>query len=465
MLLGALLLLAVTLCCDFSFLYSAQPIPGEENLRLGQHLRATGILSINDQPACFRPPGFPVFAAVVLWARDHLSPSLSDERAVILTHGILLSLGTVLVFLFAVRRHSAIGAVAFGCVFAFHPALLIIATCVSYPMLNIVLVIAATLALTLALRATHQQAIWALLAGVLWGVTTLVRPLSLILPPFVLLLAHWEYGRSCWPRTLRFSGVFTLGMILAIAPVTWRNYRVSGRLIAINAQAGFSFWGASLEETKSATDYPTWVQLWNEQGVAIFRRVTGLPEYSLDAFYANALPLNDAFAAEARKNIMAHPGTYLRNVSRSFVRYNFDTPRWWFHRYRTITPRQDSSPRSLVDFSVIFSVALAALALLGIVRGIFRGETLARTLLVIYVMFCLGTCIGFPAERYNFVRLPLIILALPLLIPGDNRIMLRWPWSSGSSRPKPFPSLSMESGTLFALILAACAATASLLVL
>ena len=411
------------------------------------------------------PPGFPFFVAATLWTRDHLAISLSDERAVVLTHGLLISLSALLIFWSAARRHSTIGAVAFGCVFAFHPAILIIAANVSYPMLSIALMIAAIIALAMALRAKYHQAFWALLAGIVWGMATLVRPLSLILPPFVLVLAYWEYGRVFWRRTLRFSGLFTLGMILAIAPVTWRNYRVSGRLIAINAQAGFSFWGVSLEQAYTANSNPNWVQLWQTQGVAIYKRVTGLPEYSLKGFYADVLSLNDAFAAEARRNIAANPGIYLRNVGRNFLRYNLDTLDWWIRRYRGNPLNPTYTFRGNTDFAAIFSVALTILALIGMIRGIFQGETLARVLVIIYAMLCIATCIGFQAERYNYVRLPLIILSLPLVFPDRQSCRLNWPRAAKVDQPGSVLTFSIDSSTLFALIIAACAATASVSVL
>src|SRR5687767_8793512 len=69
---AALALLALTLFFNLRYLAVAPPLAEEEHFQLGEHLHATGVLSINDTPAFFRPPGFPVFVAMVLHLRDAL---------------------------------------------------------------------------------------------------------------------------------------------------------------------------------------------------------------------------------------------------------------------------------------------------------------------------------------------------------------------------------------------------------
>jgi hypothetical protein len=462
---AGLVLFAVTLCANTSFLSTARIDTFEEHFWLAQHLRITGVLSINDRPALFRPPGFPIFAAGVLWTCDRLGLAIPDERAVVLANGLLLSVGAVLLFSYLVRTRPAAEAAAFGCLFAFHPAVLIIATNTSYPPLHMVLMVAATLALATALSAVRRPTAWALAAGLAWGAATLVRPLSLILPPFVLLLARWEFGAGSWRRALRFTSVFTLGMALIIAPYTWRNYRASGRLIAVSAQAGFSFWALSVERTPSEAGYPDWGRLWKVYGMPIYTRVTGAEKFRIEAFYDHVLPLNDAFAHEARLNIAARPGIYASNVLRSFAKFNTDGLAWWIDRYRAAAHREGPGRGLGAGIALAFSVGLTGLALAGLVRGICRGETLARTILVLYAMLCLATSINFSAARYNYARLPLIILAVPLLLKAGRRVAVRFPGSGEPGGARPLPSFTLGVGTLFAAGVAALAAAASLLVL
>ena len=165
--------------------------------------------------------------AAVLHLRDALAPGLESRRAVALAQGCLLSLGALALFLHSSRSHPLPVALAVGVLYSFHPLNLAIARVLSYYTLHIVLVTVATLALSSALQSGRRRLPWALAAGVLWGVATLVRPVSLLLPPFVLLLARWVGGKGSWRGAVRFTCLFTLGMALVIAPYSLRNYRLT----------------------------------------------------------------------------------------------------------------------------------------------------------------------------------------------------------------------------------------------
>lgn len=160
----------------------------EEHFQIGQNLRARGTLSIGDTPGMFRPPGFPAFVAGVLVVRDAVFASLPDKRAVAFGNGLLLSLGALLVYGYTLRSGSPVEALGAGLLYAFHPLNLVIAQSLSYQTLHIFSITAATLALSGALTAERRKGLRAMGAGLLWGVSTL------ILPPFVLVLALFEQG-------------------------------------------------------------------------------------------------------------------------------------------------------------------------------------------------------------------------------------------------------------------------------
>jgi hypothetical protein len=144
-------------------------------------------------------------------------------------------------------------------------------------------------------------------------VATLVRPVSLLLPPFVLLAARWAGGRGSWRAAVRFSCLFTLGMALIIAPFTLRNYRLTKRVIVVNAQDGYAIWGLSATKNP-AGDIAAWGMLWKEEGERIFRSVTG-SSYSIETLYEHDLALNDAFRAEAIRNIRRDPWMFALKVA------------------------------------------------------------------------------------------------------------------------------------------------------
>ena len=407
-------LVALTLLIDGRYLAKAGMIPAEEHFRLGENLHATGTLSLGGPPAFFRPPGFPVFVATVLHARDLLGRRVRPERAVLVAHACLLSLGALVLYLHAARERPLAVALAVGALYAFHPLALVLARALTYPTLHILLVTVATLGISEALKERRRRLAWALAAGALWGAATLVRPVSLILPPFVVLLALWEWGRGSWGRALRFTGVFTLGMAAVIGPYTLRNYRLTHRLIVVNAQDGYAFWGLSATRNP-AGDFTEWANVWGEQGLPIFDRVSGGAAYTTDALYDDPVELNDAFRAEAARNIRRHPLRFLRNVLTNLFLFNADSTAWWLDYARYVRDGGDFRPRA--DPGKVFSVAVLLLGLAGLLRGLRAGETDARVVAAVYAMFCAAHGLGFMMSRYNYVRLPLVLLALPLLWP------------------------------------------------
>ena len=121
-------------------------------------------------------------------------------------------------------------------------------------------------------------------------------------------------------------------MALVIAPYTIRNYRVSNRLVAVNAQDGWAVW--ALSATRDAEDGGAgWNTIWREQGEPLFKRVTGSTAYSIEALYDNALALNDAYRAEARRNIRSDPWRFAVNVLRNLYVFNTDPMFWWIDTY------------------------------------------------------------------------------------------------------------------------------------
>lgn len=75
-------------------------------------------------------------------------------------------------------------------------------------------------------------------AGVFIGLAALARPGFLYYPAVVFFYAI--FSRSSLTRTVKFTAVFSLFLLLAIAPWTIRNYLVFGELIPIATNGGFN---------------------------------------------------------------------------------------------------------------------------------------------------------------------------------------------------------------------------------
>ncbi|HXH27459.1 MAG TPA: glycosyltransferase family 39 protein, partial [Candidatus Polarisedimenticolia bacterium] len=77
-------------------------------------------------------------------------------------------------------------------------------------------------------------------AGLLYGVITLDRDNFILLAPVLALVAAW-LGGGLTRRGLRAAGWFTLGTVLAIAPVTLRNWAVSHDFVLLTTGGGEVF--------------------------------------------------------------------------------------------------------------------------------------------------------------------------------------------------------------------------------
>ncbi len=159
-----------------------------------------------------------------------------------------------------------------------------------------------------------ERAARMLLTGVCLGLVTLVRPVTLLLPVFV--LAALRLRLHAWRPALRATVLFAFGMAVAILPWTARNLAVSGRLVPVNLQAGVVLWGATEKPLPWDADHYLWFELGPEL-LRIHSAVTGRPEYDLPTFERYLPQLEAAYRQEAFANLRHKPSVYARNVARA----------------------------------------------------------------------------------------------------------------------------------------------------
>ena len=95
-----------------------------------------------------------------------------------------------------------------------------------------------------------------LTAGLVLGVLALFRPNALLLYPVMIAWAAWVVRRrGRRDRIMASSGGLLLGVVIAVLPVTIRNYVVAGEVIPIATNAGISLGVANNEFTDGTTHY------------------------------------------------------------------------------------------------------------------------------------------------------------------------------------------------------------------
>jgi 4-amino-4-deoxy-L-arabinose transferase-like glycosyltransferase len=92
-------------------------------------------------------------------------------------------------------------------------------------------------------------------AGFLMGAATLVRGVALVYPLVVLVSAWLGEGRS-WKRSLGMALVFSLAMLVPLAPWTVRNYRVFSRFVLVANDGGMNFLMGNHEGATGARHEP-----------------------------------------------------------------------------------------------------------------------------------------------------------------------------------------------------------------
>jgi hypothetical protein len=405
-------------------------------------LRLFHTLGVGQEPMTFRPPGYPAFIATVLGVLprpEGLNPKDvaqepeilysaygdAGQKAIYWAQSLLLAATAALLFLWSSRLVSYGLALWAALVFATNPYTVITAGTLHYDVLHMFGLVASGLLLEWALEHKTQGALALLLAGACWGVTTLVRPLTLILPPFLLLALALGRGMR-WKGALRTTALLSLGMAVVIAPWTWRNYRVAARIVPVNSQTWVALWAATVEKVGRDPDHLRWQTIWmspesEEVQKTVSRR--GFVRYP-DAVRPN-IAIEDAFRARALQNLMTKPGVYLHNVAISLVTLNLDMdsalikvfeyvqradftrmPNRWFF----VGNPQDFQSGTHARLFVLLIGGLTLLAAWGIIAALRAHEGGPAIAGMAYLCICCAHALTWVDLRYYYVKLPYLLL-------------------------------------------------------
>lgn len=438
----------------------------DEWFMLGVNLARYATLGWGNTPIVLRPPGYPFFIASVLRLgfgdTTQLTPErlFVAERLVYVAQCLLLAVTTALLYAWLRKRVSV--PIAFAGAFAFgvNPYTLLLTTLLHYDVLHLFFVVVATAALERTL-AKEIRPSWALGGcGALWGVATLVRPTTLLLPVFVLLVLLAR-AWPAWRRAVRPLLVFGLGFALAIAPWTARNYVVTGRLLPTNAQGWTVLWGSTLAPLKLDPNRYQWRDLlWNSPQ-HVYERVTGEPGYSYSGFLRHNIELEAAYRSAAIDNIRRAPGLYLRNVARSLATLHLQinsalvstferiqTPgvrvsQDWF--WGESSPYREATAASRVVDGLFALLTLLALG--GAVASVVRRDRFALVPGAVWACLALAQALVFMDFMYYYIKLPFLAIFATLGLAYLDKTPRRL--EHGSRRLTP-------AGVLAGLIVAWC---------
>lgn len=268
------------------------------------------------------------------------------------------------------------------------------------------------LGMVLLYRSWHLDKQW-YLPGLAFGLAAIARPNVLV--PIVALLGwfFWEYRLR--PGKLSRALQFAAAVALVIAPVTIRNYAVSGRFVLIAWQGGTNFYIGNNPESDGITAIVPgtrkdwWGGYYDVRRLAEQALGRELKGAEIDGYwfrqglrYWQTQPLA-ALGKLLRKSYLWLSGYEVSN--------NRDT--YFFSRYTFLRYLIHNTPLLKFPFGLLLPLALV---------GSYLSRQRWRQLLPVYLfMFALmaSFVIFFVTDRY---RMPFVILTIPLAVSIVSRI-------------------------------------------
>lgn len=400
----------------------------DEWFPLGYNLAAFGTLGWGDQPILLRPPGYPAFIAAILGIAApppaaEATPAYDAVAFAVVSQAQALLLAATAALLFVALRRRVGNALATmaALLYGLNPYSLLLPGLLHYDVLHHFVLVAGCLALDRALDRAGTSP-WPLAAaGAFWGVAALIRPVTLPLPVFVLLmiLARGIRGRRAAVALLAFS----LAMGAAIAPWTARNYFHSGRVVPINIQGWAAVWGSSVERLKPDPNEYQWAAVAATYMLPLHRRVTG-ENYDYHGYVKHNAALEAAFKHDALENLRRQPGVYAWNVARGFLSMSLQINTAMVSAFQRIQREQvlvsqswfwtgheaERTPtRASRTTGALFGL-LTVLAAIGFAQGARRRDLFLLVPGLVYLCAATAHALTFVDFMYYYLRVPFLIV-------------------------------------------------------
>jgi len=428
----------------------------EEYFSLGSDLSKTSSIPFEEQmSSVFRPPGYYFFINSVLRIRGlikkempsqnigELAEYIGQARTIIeASQCVLLSFAAVILFLWLLRFICFKDSIILSLVFGLNPYTMILAGLLHYEILHIFFVLLSGYILSISFENKKFQNITLLFAGILWGLCTLIRPTTLILPVFVFLLFLIKFKYILRP-VIKATFIFVLGMMLIITPYAVRNYALSKKVVFVNAQGGIAFFAATCKQSKPHPNYFNWWDLWQREAGPLVKKVTG-EEDTFHVYIANNLVLEEAFWKQAFDNFRHRPEIYFYNVMQNFKTFNLGINSVFIKIFQAI---QDDPLRKFEiikwlklgnpqDFyssstSIVFEYFIYLLTLfsfLGICAAIRKKNINLLVPVLIYTCFCFAHSLTYMDLMYYYIKIPFLFIFSGYFIHSMSIFLIKIPF-------------------------------------
>lgn len=431
----------------------------EEYMELAINLHQTGKYNISPhetKPFFFRPPGYVKFLDLVFSSYSGVKfsnrayTSVEDFETenrtlfylVYVWQSFVLAAAALVMFLYLGQLISIGRAFVLALVFGINPYMVIYVGLVHYTLLHIFFVLLSTWLMHNAIIRQEGPAkimLW-LAAGACWGITTLIRPLSLILPALLAAGMAWQHRKTLKKAAVQWL-LFTTAFACAVLPWTWRNYQLAHKIVPVNAQAYVNFWGTSDTVLKLYPNhYRWWMQVWNPGGQQIYESVVGKVPFNTTLNARYNLELEDAFQARFKSNLASKPQVYLTNVCGNAVLMTFATNAVFVKAFQYLQHSRDAftamwlRPGDPQDFysstgsnvCTIFMLLLALVGYAGAVFAFMRKDPGIMAPLCGFATLVIGHSISYTDLMYYYARVPFLFIFAALALCHAVRLPARF---------------------------------------
>ena len=362
----------------------------------------------------FKAPLYPIFIGFVY------SVFGDGQWAFRIVQSILGSFTAVLTFLISLRLFNKKVGITAGFITAFCSTLIIYDAQLLVPCLAIFLNMLGIYFLVVGIQT--NKSLMFLFGGLFLGLSAIARPtiLVFIIAAFIFLL--WIYLKASNHLNKKSVLLFAIGVVLAITPVTIRNYVKSGEFVLIGTYGGINLYiGNNLQSDGISTRLPgTGLDWWGEgemeEAIRIAEEDVGCK--------LNASEHSAYWRDKAIDEITANPGFFIKNMWRKLILFisgvelynNFDI---YYVAYQT-TIMKLLLWKKFVFFpwGLLLPFAVAGIVLV-------RRWTSVKAIIVLFILSYIPTLlVFFVTSRYRLPMIPLLAMfASFFLVEGYKRLM------------------------------------------
>jgi 4-amino-4-deoxy-L-arabinose transferase-like glycosyltransferase len=367
-------------------------------LPVGQNIADGQGITLRGKPALEYPPGFPIIvAAALLTAR---TAGLGDTFVMRFCYALFFAAGALLIYALARKLWGPGSALLAALLWSCYPVVLWSAKNPGTDLPFAVFLYAALLCTLEAWRAGKKNAALSLLAGAAWGMTMLIRPITIglgVVSALLLLCGR----RHTVPRKITFALCLLAGNLAAVAPWEAWAYSQTREIIPLSNSAR-----ASVSLFDGMT-FAVWNPYGCRKGITVPDDVRALMTEAHDRF----LPVIETTRPEELRRFMAdrfrsHPVTVLKLAAIKIARSWYGT---FTNRFETGILFVQLLYLSLLLWSCVLvwrhRPDMRYIVVTGaVVLSYFWGMTVLVDPLVRYMMPVLGALVVFfPAVPVHFL--------------------------------------------------------------